>query len=252
MFTVNKAPLAGQQILVTRPQHQCQALADLIENAGGKALVLPVIDIEHIARKNWQIENLERFDWLIFVSRNAVESFMAGWGDELPQPCQFAAVGDGTAQAMREHAIPVDCQPEISNGSEGLLQTPLMQADKVKDKHILIVRGNGGREHMADTLSARGAKITYIEVYQRVVAKPTVTMQKQAMMADKVICTSAAGVDNLCSIFMNTWPGLLDKPLTVVSDRIKQHASSRGFKTIHVSADASDNAVVDTLINMDD
>jgi uroporphyrinogen-III synthase len=76
-------------------------------------------------------------------------------------------------------------------------------------------------------------------------------MQEQAMLADKVICTSVAGVDNLCSIFMNTWPALLDKPLTVVSDRIKQHASSRGFKTIYVSADASDNAVVDTLINMD-
>jgi uroporphyrinogen-III synthase len=177
---------------------------------------------------------------------------MAGLGQALPQPCQFAAVGEGTAQAMREYDIPVDCQPEISNGSEGLLQMPLMQADKVRGKHILIVRGNGGREHMADTLKARGANISYVEVYQRVLAKPTVTMQKQAVLADKVICTSVAGVDNLCSIFMNTWPGLLDKPLTVVSDRIKQHASARGFKTIHVSADASDNAVVDTLINMDD
>lgn len=252
MFTVSKTALAGQQILVTRPQHQCQALADLIENAGGKALILPVIDIEHIARKDWQTSNIDHFDWLIFVSRNAVESFMAGWGQALPQPCQFAAVGEGTAQAMREYDIPVDCQPEISNGSEGLLQMPLMQADKVRGKHILIVRGNGGREHMADTLKARGANISYVEVYQRVLAKPTVTMQKQAVLADKVICTSVAGVDNLCSIFMNTWPGLLDKPLTVVSDRIKQHASARGFKTIHVSADASDNAVVDTLINMDD
>lgn len=252
MFTVNKAPLAGQQILVTRPQHQCQMLASLIEKAGGKALILPVIDIEHIAPSDWQITNIEHFDWLIFVSRNAIESFISGYGHNLPASCQFAAVGEGTAQAMREHAIPVDCQPKISNGSEGLLQMSLMQADKVRGKQILIVRGNGGREHLADTLKARGANISYVEVYQRVLAKPTASMQKQAMLADKVICTSVAGVDNLCSIFMNTWPGLLDKPLTVVSDRIKQHAFSRGFKTIYVSADASDNAVVDTLINMDD
>ena len=140
----------------------------------------------------------------------------------------------------------------MAHETEGLLQMPLMQASQVRGKQILIVRGNGGREHMADTLTARGANITYIEVYQRVLAQPTAAKLKQAMMADKVICTSVAGVDNLCSIFMNTWPDLLDKPLTVVSDRIKQHASSRGFKTIYVSADASDNAVVDTLINMDD
>lgn len=252
MSTVSKLPLAGQQILVTRPQHQCQALAELVEAAGGKPLILPVIDIEAVAKKHWQTINIDHFDWVIFVSRNAVESFIAGWGHELPKLCQFAAVGEGTAQAMREHDIPVDCQPEISNGSEGLLQMPLMQASQVRGKQVLIVRGNGGREHMADTLTARGANITYIEVYQRVLAQPTAAKLKQAMMADKVICTSVAGVDNLCSIFMNTWPDLLDKPLTVVSDRIKQHASSRGFKTIYVSADASDNAVVDTLINMDD
>jgi uroporphyrinogen-III synthase len=241
--------LAGQRILVTRPEAQAGALAELIRDSGGDPILFPVIRIETGFNQGaLQALDLNRYDWLIFVSRNAVEGFQAA-GHALPSALRLAAVGDGTASAMRDAGLAVDCQPEISNGSEGLLQMPAMQ--NLNDQQVLIVRGEGGRELLADTLSARGATITYIEVYRRVMAMHAHAHCITAMHADKVVCTSVAGVDNLCRILSEFKADLLCKPLVVVSERIKQHARGLGFRWVEVSRSASDDAVLQTLIDMD-
>jgi len=242
--------LAGQRILVTRPEAQAKDLADLIRQNGGEPILFPVIRIENsVDHSIWQALDLARFDWLIFVSRNAVEGFQAAGHDALPEQLRLAAVGDGTAAAMRAAGLTVDCQPDISNGSEGLLQMPAMQ--NLIGQRVLIVRGDGGRELLADTLSARGATITYVEVYRRVLAMHGHASCLRAMHADKLICTSVAGVDNLCRILSEFKADLLCKPLVVVSERIRQHALTLGFRWVDVSRSASDDAVLQTLIDMD-
>lgn len=241
--------LAGQRILVTRPEAQAGALVELIRADGGEPILFPVIRIETgintVALKQLQ---LSRYDWLIFVSRNAVASFDVAC-DELPEGLRLAAVGDGTASAMRDAGLRVDCQPEISNGSEGLLQMPAMQ--DLSGQRVLIVRGEGGRELLADTLSARGATIDYIEVYRRALATHDRSHCVAAMHADKLVCTSVAGVDNLCRILSEFKADLTCKPLVVVSQRIRQHALELGFRWVEVSRSASDDAVLETLIDMD-
>lgn len=246
---VTDKPLAGQRILVTRPRAQSEYLIDLIQQAGGEAISFPVISILPLAAENWCSLNLEQFDWLIFVSRNAVDVFSSGWKQDLPTQLKLAAVGDGTASAMREAGLPVDCQPEISNGSDGLLKMPAMQA--MDGKQVLIVRGVGGRELLADTLTDRGATIAYVEVYRRTLAEHGRQACLKAMHADKLICTSVAGLDNLCRILAEYRAELFCKPLVVVSERIRDHARTLGFRWVEVSADASDKAVLNTLIEMD-
>ena len=246
---VTDRPLADQRILVTRPQAQSANLSGLIEQAGGEPICFPVISIVPISRDSWTKLTLNHVHWLIFISRNAVECFMAGWQQRLPAQLKLAAVGDGTASAMREAGLTVDCQPETSNGSEGLLQMPVMQA--MQDKQVVIVRGVGGRELLADTLKERGASISYVEVYRRTLAQHERAACINAMHADKVICTSVTGLDNLCRILAGFRAELLCKPLVVVSERIREHARSLGFRWVEVSADASDTAVLHTLIDMD-
>lgn len=246
---VTDNPLAGQRILVTRPETQSEQLCSLIAEAGGEPIVFPVLSIEAIPSPHWHKPPLDQIDWLIFISRNAVECFMAGWPSPLPSHLQFAAVGGGTARAMREAGLRVDCQPEQSTGSEGLLQMPAMQA--IRGKQVVIVRGVGGRELLADTLTARGATIAYMEVYRRGLAEHSHPACIEAMYADKLICTSAAGLDNLCRILAEFRAELLFKPLVVVSERLAEYARSLGFKRLAVSADASDTAVFETLIDMD-
>lgn len=234
---------------MTRPEAQSENLACLIHQAGGEAILFPVIRIEPVTDGDWQTDNLDKVDWLIFVSRNAVECFIAGRQFSLPDSLQLAAVGDGTAKAMREAGLRVDCQPESSTGSEGLVQMPAMQI--MAGKRVVIVRGVGGRELLADTLTARGASIAYMEVYRRGLAEYNRQTCVAAMYADKLICTSVAGIDNLCRILAEFKAELFCKPLVVVSDRIKTYAQSLGFRWVEVSADASDAAVLKTLIEMD-
>ncbi|MCX4192561.1 uroporphyrinogen-III synthase [Methylophaga sp. OBS1] len=246
---VTDKPLAGQRILVTRPQAQADNLIELIQQAGGEAIRFPVISILPVPRARWGPLHLEQTDWLIFVSRNAVNSFIQGWQQDLPPQLRLAAVGDGTASAMREAGLTVDCQPAISNGSEGLLQMSAMQ--NIQGKQVLIVRGVGGRERLADTLTDRGASITYVEVYCRTMTEHGRQACIAAMYADKLISTSVAGLDNLCRILAEFRAELFCKPLLVVSERIRDHARSLGFRWVEVSADASDTAVLNTLIEMD-
>jgi uroporphyrinogen-III synthase len=246
---VTEAALAGQKILVTRPRHQSEHLAQLITAAGGQPLLFPVIAIQHLPYAEWQKFDLKHADWLIFVSSNAVDSFMASRQQNLPENLKYAAVGGATAKAMQQAGLRVDCKPVDSSGSEGLLMQSHMQ--NIAGSRIIIVRGVGGREHLADTLVARGASISYVEVYQRQLAKPDSLAIKHALEADKLVCNSVAGVDNLGLILAEQIDQLQSKPLVVVSDRIKQHAEAIGYTNVTVSADASDAAVLNTLMEMD-
>jgi uroporphyrinogen-III synthase len=223
--------LEGRKILVTRPIRQSNGLGDLIEQQGGEAIVFPVIEITAIDVKQWGEWNPQQTNWLVFVSRNAVEQFL-----------------EGTAQALRENGLTVDLQPELSNGSEGLLQLPEWQ--QMTQQQVVIVRGEGGRELMADTLRARGAKISYLEVYRRQLPTVSSELQQQACSADWLTATSANGVTNLLNLLSASCPQVLQKPLLVVSERIKAFAVQQGFKRVYVSLDASDGAIIQRLIEM--
>lgn len=241
-------PLKGRKILVTRPIRQAAGLVELIEQQGGDAIVFPVIEIGAIDIKQWQNWSPQQTDWLVFVSRNAVEAFVQGNPQPLPEHIKLAAAGEGTALAMREQGLTVHLQPELSNGSEGLLQLPEWQ--QMDQQHVVIVRGEGGRELMAETLRARGAKINYLEVYRRQLPTVSAELQQQACSADWLTATSANGVTNLLSLLSTNCPKILQKPLLVVSERIKAFAIEKGFKQVHVSLDASDGAIIQRLIEM--
>lgn len=242
---VTTAPLNGLSVLVTRPQAQSQPLLNLLAEFGGQGIAFPVIAIEALPTSRWLPVDLSEVDWLIFVSTNAVEHFFAHISPQSLSAIQTAAVGAATAKALAQQGVQVHCQPDSSTGAEGLLSQVELQA--VKDKNIVIVRGEGGREHLADTLSERGARLRYIEVYRRVCASPSPSACLQAVKADIVVCTSNAGIDNLCTIMSSQLEQITIKPLIVVSERIKQHAMKRGFEQVWVSSEASDGSIVDTV-----
>lgn len=240
--------LQGRKVLVTRPIRQASGLVELIEQQGGEAIVFPVIEITAIDVKQWGEWNPQQTNWLVFVSRNAVEHFLQDLPLPLPAHVKLVAAGEGTAQALRQNGLTVDLQPELSNGSAGLLQLPEWQ--QMAHQQVVIVRGEGGRELMADTLRARGANISYLEVYRRQLPTVSSELQQQACSADWLTATSANGVTNLLSLLSASCPQILQKPLLVVSERIKAFALEQGFKQVHVSLDASDGAIIKRLIEM--
>jgi uroporphyrinogen-III synthase len=242
-------PLNGLKVLVTRPQTQAQLLSDLITEQGGSAIRFPVITIKQLDTHLWADSNLVDVAMIIFVSRNAVSHFVSGLRNELPKTIALVAVGKGTAEAMHQQGLTVDLQPTQAVGSEGLLAMP--ELAQVAGKKIVIVRGKGGRELLADTLIARGATISYIEVYERCIASPNREQCDAALLADAIVCTSVAGVTNLKQLLKNDIETVMLKPLIVLSERIKQHALSLGFNQVDVSADASDQAIMQRLMEME-
>lgn len=244
---VTKPGLDGLKVLVTRPEQQARSLCDSITSAGGVAIALPVLEIVPILPWHEPEINLAEQDMIIFISRNAVTYFMAGLQTSLTDNVQLVAVGAGTAATMREHGLRVDIQPPPPAGSESLLTMP--ELNTVQDKNVLIVRGEGGRELLADTLLVRGANINYLEVYRRGLPCPTKQEIEQAKTADCIVITSTAGLDNLCQLIdINQ---LIPKGLIVMSERIRQYALNLGFQQCAVVADASDAGVMQQVNRME-
>jgi len=240
------AKLAGLTVLVTRPEQQADNLCDLIAQQGGDPVRLPAIDIKAVTVKSWP--NVNDYQVIIFVSRNAVSHFVAGLTSPLTTNGLLVAVGKGTAEAMKQHGLSVDVQPSQAGGSEGLLE--LAELKQISGQGILIVRGVGGRELLADTLTARGAKIDYIELYERCLPTPTKTEIAAALSVDSVVCTSGAGLKNLSLLLEQGITTLLNKPLIVLSERLKQYAASLGFTEILVTTDATDQSIVQRLMEL--
>lgn len=241
--------LAGKKILVTRPKQQAANLCKQIMNAGGEAILFPVLDIEFKMDpllENWQS------DWhkIIFISKNAVHGFLQKLDvGQLDKATQLVAVGAATADALQVAGLDVSIQPLDNGGSEFLLALDEMQ--QLAGEKILIVRGEGGRELLADTLKQRKAEVEYCEVYRRVKSTPTPQDCVRAMQSDVVLCTSEQSAKNLVSLLSADKLHLLEKPLIVLSERIKQCALSLGFKKVIVTASTNDAAVIDTLLQME-
>ncbi|EGW23577.1 uroporphyrinogen-III synthase [Methylobacter tundripaludum] len=246
--------LNGARVLVTRPEHQAENLSRLIEQRGGIAVRFPTLEI--VSRDDDRIkstlENLDGFQWVVFISANAVNFALKTNSGKIPRTksVRFAAVGQATAQAMKMAGLPVDLVPEYGYNSEALLEMPQLQ--QVEGQNCLIVRGEGGREQLATTLRSRGAEVDYLEVYKRIIPRmdssPVVELLAQHRL-DVITVTSAEALQNLSLMLGEKNNKLLSLiPLVVVSDRIRCLAADMGFNRITVTDSPIDTAILETVI----
>lgn len=247
-------PLAEKRILVTRPLEQAGRLIDLIRAAGGEAVVFPAIQIldpVDPAKLNQQIDRLHTFDWAIFISPTAVQR---GMGQVLarrqwPAGLAIAAVGSGSARALEALGFQHVVAPASQSDSEALLAVPVLH--QVSGKRIVIFRGEGGRELLAERLRLRGAEVVYAECYRR--AKPTTSF---APVIDAhlrtplsaITITSAEALNNLLDIAgVDIQPVLTGIPFFVPHPRIAEHARQRGIQTV-ITSTGGDAGLVEGMV----
>lgn len=173
-------PLTGLHILVTRPVHQTEPLNSRLTALGAQIATLPALDI--IA--NDYAAPTQSYDLLIFISSNAVR-FGHSLLEAQPQ-ARIAAVGTRTTESLVAAGHSVDIAPEAASSSEALLHHPLLVNPP---KHILIVRGVGGRTLLQEELTARGSQVDIVEVYRRTPHQPDPQQLQhiQAQLADGLI-----------------------------------------------------------------
>lgn len=164
--------LQGRHILVTRPLQQADGLADAIIARGGVPLIFPLLEITPAA----DLAPLQRvaavladFNFAVFVSPNAVQHALPvllaqqAW----PSTVQPLAVGPGTVRALAAAGVPGCLCPKQRFDSEALLELPQLARERLEGRRVLILRGNGGRELLGDTLAARGAEVQRVTCYER-------------------------------------------------------------------------------------
>ena len=235
--------LSGLKIVVTRPRDQAVQLAQRIEHAGGVPLLFPLLDIAPVQDTrvlHEQIARLPRFDLAIFISPNAVRYGMAAIcaAGELPPKLKIATVGQGSAKALRESGIANVIAPAERFDSEGLLALPELQ--NVSGWHVMIFRGDGGRELLGNTLRERGATVEYAACYQR--SKPQQDIGALASAApDAITVSSSEALGYLWQMLdVGAQAALRDTPLFVPHQRIAELARQQGWHQVLLTGSGDD------------
>lgn len=252
MTSESSQVLQGMCILNTRPSHQQKELQRLLEADGARVLSFPSIEITGAEPTEFHLhlpENIKKYDMAIFVSRNAVDgAFHYLDRSQWPKDMQLAVIGEGTYLALAEKLD--NPGAEIIYGvpynSEGLLATEAL--NQVESKNILIFRGQQGRTLLGDTLTDRGARVDYCEVYRRQL--PCYQHDAFRKLCSKqfptlAIFTSTEGMQNLITMLdEQDLARMLQCPWLLISERMREPAVNLGHNgNIIIAREASDEGI---------
>ena len=251
---MNQASLAHQHIVITRPLGQAQRLSSLIQEAGGNVHLFPLLEIVPLTdyqKFDAKIAALDEFDWAIFISSNAVQNSLPRLIQKLghiPRHLKFAAIGPKTTADLAEFGIKNTLSPQDRFDSEALLALPEMQ--NMKNQKVLIFRGIGGREVLAETLRQREAIVEFAESYQRINPQKDLGALEQLVnlkQLDVIVVTSSEAMRYLLDMGKDaSW--LKNIKLCVNHARIADEASTFGFRAF-VAETAGDEAMLNCLAN---
>jgi uroporphyrinogen-III synthase len=228
--------LAGAGILVTRPARQAAGIASRIAALGGAPVIFPAIVIlppADSAALERAHAALGGYDFAVFISANAVE-YGAPDARRWPAGLVALAPGPGTAGVLVDAGINDVRVPATSFDSEGLLALPELAAPQ--GKRVVIFRGDGGREHLGETLRARGAQVDYVACYRRAPPGSGAAGLAEAFARgriDAVTITSSEGLDNLWALADEaTRMAWRARPTFVPHPRIAARARALGLLTV--------------------
>jgi uroporphyrinogen-III synthase len=178
------------RLIITRPLAQAVAWVDALRAQGLDAQALPLIDISPLADAGpvqvaWQRLAMANYDLVMFVSANAVEQFFAVHPGSAPWPptTRAGSTGPGTSAALLRVGVPPDCivEPVPAAGrfdSEALWQQ--LAHENWSGRRALVVRGEEGRDWLADSLRSRGSAVDFVAAYRR--STPQLDAQAKALL----------------------------------------------------------------------
>jgi len=245
-------PGAAPTVLVTRPAGQGDSLCERLEAAGFTVTRQPLLALEPLdglaPAQRRLVADLDRYQHCIFISRNAVRYGLELLFDYWPQwPVGVAcyAVGDSTASALREAGLAVRT-PGADMTSEGLLALPELVA--VRGDRVLIVKGEGGRQALRETLGSRGAEVDELACYRRVAPALDGAGLRDRLAREAVrliLISSGEALANLTALLQpRETHKLADITLVVPSARVAEEAVAAGWQQPVVAANAADDAML--------
>lgn len=173
-------------VVITRPLAQADGLAQAVRASGRTAEILPLLEIAPVddpAPLRAALAGLSDYALVAFVSPNAIDAAFAhvsSWPSQVP----LAVVGEGSRAALARHGVAApgytvhSPRDSAHSDSEHLLQN--LDLATFSGRRVLIVRGDGGRELLADALRAAGATVEAVAAYRR--STPVLTQELAARL----------------------------------------------------------------------
>ncbi|WP_245639932.1 fused uroporphyrinogen-III synthase HemD/membrane protein HemX [Paraburkholderia heleia] len=265
-------------VVITRPAGQSDGLAGQLARHGMRTLDFPLIAIAPVtdeAPLRAALGALERYALVVFVSPNAVDRAFACYASVSsiwPPALPVAVVGPASVAALERHGVAAPEHRVVSPAGAGdeeparfdseSLYAALEKTfgvDAFAGKRVLIVRGDGGREWLAERLREAGAEVETVAAYRRVVPEPPIAAWTQVHgllegAPHAWLVTSSEGVRNLDELAREHLTAgeiveLRHAPLVAPHPRIAETARSMGFDRIAVSG-AGDERIVETLLGL--
>ncbi|KVN28217.1 uroporphyrinogen-III synthase [Burkholderia pyrrocinia] len=264
--------------VLTRPDGQSAGLAAQLAEAGCDVLDFPLIDIAPLddpAPLAAAFAALADYALVIFVSPNAIDRALAQYGAIWPNALPVGVVGPGSVAALERHGIAAPAYRVIAPqapddgsapnyDSESLfacIEAAFGGAAALAGKRVLIVRGDGGREWLADRLREAGADVHLVAAYRRVVPEPRIGTWERvhSLLGGEPhawLVTSSEGVRNLhelahAHLTEAEIDALKHAPLVTPHPRIEQTARALGFDRITLTG-AGDERIVRAFRSMAD
>ena len=248
--------LEEQVILITRAERHQASLRQAIEARYGSWLSLPLIDIVRLSdaelqQAQYKIQDLDSYDIVIFVSQNAARfgaELITDYWPQLPVKQRLITFGKGTAALLAEILAAKVEFPVDGSDSEAVLRLPAL--NDVAGRKILILRGVGGREHLAQTLRRRGAFTDYGELYRRQAQQhdgDRVATELLGRGLSAITVHSGESLIALGELVKAHLHELVTMPLVVPSDRVAAQAREMGFLNVHNAGGAGDEMMLAAL-----
>lgn len=242
-------------ILVTRPSPFGERLVEQLIKNGMEASHTPLIAFgpgDQLDKLPTHLNYIRSIDIVIVASQHAVhyaseklEAENYSW----PTNITYLAIGQKTASTLQNIIqIPVD-YPKGRETSEELLKLPQLQ--QIAGKKVLILRGNGGREFLAEELRKSGADVTFCECYKRHIINHdgiVICQLWQKLNIDKLVITSGEMLQqlyDLVPVIYRLW--LLSCQIIVVSERLAAKARSLGWQRCLIADNADNDALFRAL-----
>ncbi len=158
-------PAPSRPVVVTRAEGPDGPLSRELRDLGLEVLLWPAVSVSPAdpAPLAAALVQLHSFDWVVFASRHAVAAVLAQV-PQLPAGLRVAAVGQATAQVLRQRGWRVDLVPE--EASAAALVAALAAQKSTRGLRILYPASSRALPAMAAGLASLGAQVTQVEAYR--------------------------------------------------------------------------------------
>jgi uroporphyrinogen-III synthase len=244
-------PLAGANVIVTRPSATSGALRQRIRALDGNALGLPGTVLRASAdttAAKAALAAARAADIVIFVSPAAVKfAFALRPTLHFIRTTRVCAIGAATARALARRGLRNAVFPRERQDSEGLLALP--ELARLRGKRVALIGAPGGRDLLVRTLRVRRARVMHVHVYRRTAPRYTarqIAALEQAPAPLLTLLSSAEALANLrAQLPLRLFARLADGELIVSSERLAELARRSLFANVRVAASAAPRDMLD-------